>query len=681
MATGKSSKISKCQLLLCNCEQTMKLDAGRLRNAFGLEEVPKIHGNLCRAQLGEFEKALALDDKQMMVACTQEAPLFREMATGNDRHNLSFVNIRETAGWSNSGGKAEAKIAALIAAELIDPQPAGLLPVISGGNCIIFGKGQEALEVAQKLSGRLGVTLLLSDATDVFAPSATNFPIHCGKISSASGSMGKFNLIVDQFGSLKPSSRDQLLFQPGGDGVELSADLIFDLSGDSPLFSAQHGRDGYVSVQPGNKAQIAQAMLEISDLVGEFEKPLYVSYNATICAHSRSNQVGCSNCIDNCPTSAIFSAGEHVEVDPGICDGCGHCSSSCPTGAISYTYPNRSDLIARCQTMLSTYRGAGGKNAILLLHEDEHGGNLISAMARYGDGLAENVLPLGVQSVAHIGHEVLCAFFTCGVQSVVILAPDKKHDVQDTLEFQISLANLFLREMQFEYSMQIELLTEDNPDVVAGALAQIPVLKTPEPNNFIASANKRETARLALASLNTMAPVSIENIELPVGSPYGIIAVDPEKCTLCLACVGACPMGALADNPDCPQVSITENSCVQCGLCRVTCPENAISLQPRYNFDKSALSAVVLHREIPMDCVNCGKPFGSKSSIEKVIGMLAGKNPMFETSEQLDMLKMCEDCRVEAMAGITDDPMAVGTVPKVLTADDVLEEDEEPTLH
>ena len=55
----------------------------------------------------------------------------------------------------------------------------------------------------------------------------------------------------------------------------------------------------------------------------------------------------------------------------------------------------------------------------------------------------------------------------------------------------------------------------------------------------------------------------------------GAIAIDTEGCTLCLACVGACPTGALQDNPDMPQLRFQEDACIQCGLCRNTCPSRA----------------------------------------------------------------------------------------------------------
>ena len=91
--------------------------------------------------------------------------------------------------------------------------------------------------------------------------------------------------------------------------------------------------------------------------------------------------------------------------------------------------------------------------------------------------------------------------------------------------------------------------------------------------------SRRQVARLAAKALN---PGSAEILELPKGAPYGAIEVDAEACTLCLACVSLCPSGrALADNPDKPQLRFQEDACLQCGICKQVCPENAVTLTPQ----------------------------------------------------------------------------------------------------
>ena len=68
--------------------------------------VAPLHSLLCRRQLGSFERALA-EGGSLVVACTAEAPLFEEVAEEAGRGGtVRFVNIRETAGWSEDGGAA-----------------------------------------------------------------------------------------------------------------------------------------------------------------------------------------------------------------------------------------------------------------------------------------------------------------------------------------------------------------------------------------------------------------------------------------------------------------------------------------------------------------------------------------------------------------------------------------------
>ena len=40
-------------------------------------------------------------------------------------------------------------------------------------------------------------------------------------------------------------------------------------------------------------------------MVGEFEKPRYINFDASLCTHARSGLVGCKNCLDACPTDAF----------------------------------------------------------------------------------------------------------------------------------------------------------------------------------------------------------------------------------------------------------------------------------------------------------------------------------------------------------------------------------------
>ena len=65
----------------------------------GETEVIKQANQLCGLDLDQFKAALA-EGAPITVTCTQEAPLFEEVAEDFPQIPLTFVNIRETAGWS-----------------------------------------------------------------------------------------------------------------------------------------------------------------------------------------------------------------------------------------------------------------------------------------------------------------------------------------------------------------------------------------------------------------------------------------------------------------------------------------------------------------------------------------------------------------------------------------------------
>src|SRR2546429_7304061 len=100
-------------LLICSCEKTMPLDAQAIGRACGGKITQA--NQLCGLELDRFKEALA-DGAPITVACTQEAPLFREVAENIPQAQLTFVNIRETGGWSNEAAAARPKAADLTAA-------------------------------------------------------------------------------------------------------------------------------------------------------------------------------------------------------------------------------------------------------------------------------------------------------------------------------------------------------------------------------------------------------------------------------------------------------------------------------------------------------------------------------------------------------------------------------------
>jgi ferredoxin len=670
---GTGEKVAeKRTILACSCEDTMPLDAEAIRRGCKGATVETAR-YLCRDQLDLFRKAAA-EGAPLTVACTQEAPLFSEVA--GEGAALSFVNIRETGGWSIEAASAGPKMAALIAA-VAEPLPE--VPVVSydsEGVVLIYGHDESAIEAAHLLKDHLDVTVLICRPDHVPPPRVTEFPVVKGTIKSAKGHLGAFEIVVDDYAAPAPSSRDELSFAAPRQGAISRCDLILDLSGQPALFPASDLRDGYLRADPADPSGVLRTVLKARDLVGTFDKPRYITFTEDLCAHSRSKIVGCRRCLDLCPAGAIAPAGNHVAIDPHICAGCGQCAAACPTGAAAYALPPADALMRKLRTMLAAYREAGGETAVVLLHDEAHGTALIDMLARHGEGLPAHVLPLAVNEVTQVGLESIAAAFAYGASGVRLLLRAKpRHDIEG-LRKTVALAEPILAGLGFTGERVVTIETDD-PDALGAALrATVREPSVQRPATFSPIGAKRDVMRLALRELHRAAPSPVDVIPLPAGAAFGTVEVNVEGCTLCLSCVSACPTGALRDDPDRPTLRFAEDACVQCGLCKATCPEKVISLKPQLDFRAATASARLIKQEEPYGCIRCGKPFGVKSTVERVIAKLEGKHWMYKDSaKRLDVIRMCEDCRVAAMTETDFDPYGAPR-PNPRTTEDYLRERE-----
>jgi ferredoxin len=563
---------------------------------------------------------------------------------------------------------------ALQAAAAVPMPDVPFVHIESSGTILVYGRDEIAIEAGELLKEHLDVTVLIMPPAMIAGPGATDFPVVKGKITAARGHFGAFELDIDDFAQPEPALHGGLPCGPARNGAQSHCDIILDLSGGSPLFSAADLRDGYLRVDPGNRPAMLEAVLKARDLTGTFEKPRYVAFDASLCAHSRSNIVGCSRCLDLCPVGAITPVGDHVAIDPNVCAGCGQCAAACPTGAASYAMPPPDALLRKLRAMLLAYRAAGGTHPVVLFHDQAHGTPMLDVLAQLGDGLPKHVLPFSVNETTQIGLESIAAGFAYGASSVRFLLRDRpRHDCSG-LRQTVALAEPILLGLGFA-GPRVGTIETDDPDVVGAALREIPLMPSaPRPASFRATGGKREALRFALSELYRAAPDPVEVIALPNGAPFGAVEVDAGDCTLCLACVSACPTGALRDDPERPMLRFVEDACVQCGLCQATCPERAIALKPQIDFRAATAPARVLKEEEPFCCIQCNKPFGVKSTIERVVAKLEGRHWMYSgSSRRVDLIKMCEDCRVAVVSEGHFDPY--GAPDRSLrTTDDYLRE-------
>lgn len=434
--------------------------------------------------------------------------------------------------------------------------------------------------------------------------------------------------------------------------VELEAktftvDLVLDLF-DQAVIKSKVLPLGYFA--PRDNAQaLAEALQQLPELIGTFDKPRYFNYKPSICAHSRRQLAGCSQCLDACPADAIISTGDTVTVNPSLCQGCGSCTTVCPSGAMSYALPTLDVSVNRLRIMLQTYFDLETETTSslpqLLIHDLNNAEIQLEAMA---EQLPANIIAFSIEEIGGLGMPFWMSALALGAGGVTVWDAGS-HTDHDWLELQqeIIKTNDMLVGIGYEENVVNWCGKYDFPALKTQLLSanQMPMIKHA---TFAGVDDKRRMISLALDHLHKQAPKAVEILALANNAAFGELKIDTQACTLCHSCVSVCPVGAVLDGNDKPQLNFIEDLCVQCGLCETACPEEAITLIPQYLFNREQARKVrLLHEEPIFNCISCDKPFATKKMIDTMTEKLKGHS-MFQGAA-LERLKMCEDCRVKAM--------------------------------
>ncbi|ELE5889958.1 4Fe-4S binding protein [Vibrio fluvialis] len=509
----------------------------------------------------------------------------------------------------------------------------------SGGHTLILGPTSLIERTALQLSQMASVTLLSIDGEQ-----GTHDKLYFADTVEISGFLGAFKVTVENHGlniNLANAAIDHDCF-----------DIVLDMSLNG-VMSEEVPVPGYFPVGRGFP-KLSDALEEIPELMGTFDKPKYFRLDTDLCAHSSRGVKGCERCVDACPAGALSSegsekTGHRIQINPYLCQGVGTCATSCPTEAIHYALPNPTDTQKFIERLLNNYHQAGGEKPIVLICSSRHEQYNLMALRV----LPENVIPVTVEELPSVGIDTWFAALVNGATQVLFAA--SRHmppTILRILNQEVSMAQSFLAHLGIRKET-IDILYLESLREAAPTLCDEPLgLNLGE-----LEGKKRDRLYVALDALATARGTEPSAQPLAATAPYGAIECSTTDCTLCMSCVAVCPTRALHHEGDSPSLKFIEQDCVQCGLCVKACPEKALTAVQQLNWNAAQRQSVVtLHQEEPAKCLRCHKPFAPQSMITMLQNKLRGHSH-FSDQASLDRIAMCEDCRVvDVFESMASDP-------------------------
>lgn len=369
-----------------------------------------------------------------------------------------------------------------------------------------------------------------------------------------------------------------------------------------------------------------EALKTLRERTGEYHYKNYISYDPSICQYHERREEICGKCAEVCPTVAILKEDEtkHLVFSHIDCHGCGGCVSVCPSGALDYTQMPRLAF-----THLSDYF----RETIPLIIPHKMDLGLIDIPLR------EGVLPLMIEGEKYLHEAHLLNLLQTSGNPIIFYTDFISKGTGDV----IRILNEIFEKKYHKKAIYICETTEELASVFE-TLQSIPECCYGINESGL---RKREVFSARLAHLVGEEDLGV--VKTGEHVHYGDISIDADKCTLCLSCVGACNVRALTAHPEDNSLRFNASICTNCGYCEVTCPEkdclhvikDEIHLQPSWFSQR-----IMAHDEL-FACVECGKEFATRKSVEKIMAIMT---PLFMGDEvKLRTLQCCADCKPKVM--------------------------------
>lgn len=391
-------------------------------------------------------------------------------------------------------------------------------------------------------------------------------------------------------------------------------------------FDAKQPGKERIGIFDPNLSTIDEVIQTLKNNINSYSYKKFTTYDSSICQYHERREEICSKCEEVCPTVAITKDDKtktltFSQID---CHGCGGCISVCPSGAVDYAPSNKEALFEMSKFYKNTHP--------LVIPAKMNLENLEVS-------LKENILPFAIEGEKFLHEASFLTLLQMSGSQVIFYSDFLSKGSKDAIKI--------LNEIYQKRYQKDAILIAMNPKELQKAVEEISFVEDSYFNFNQETLKKREIFSHRLEKI-------VGNDDLGVISTgehvhYGKVEVNQDTCTLCLACVGACNVGALIADAKDNTLRLNPSICTACGYCEVSCPEkdcltikrDIIELKPSW-FKENILAQDELFA-----CVECGKEFATTKAVEKIakmMGPIFSSDPIKERS-----LYCCADCKPKIM--------------------------------
>lgn len=354
----------------------------------------------------------------------------------------------------------------------------------------------------------------------------------------------------------------------------------------------------------------------------------FITYNSSVCQYHKRRSEHCAKCAEICPTTAILKDDEEriLEFSQIDCLGCGGCVSVCPSGSLDYAPMNRDSFFK----MLDFVRGS--KICIIPKKMPLEHLNL---------NLSEGVLPFMIEGEKWLSNLHFLSLLQSSGANLVFYTDFVSRGSAEA----IGLLNAVFER---KFGKKAVFVASDEKEL-ENALTKLEFIEGLNFSFHNHTQTNRENFAVRLRHLINDEDLGV--VESGEWLRYGDLRLNVDTCTLCLACVGACNVGALVADSKENALKFNPSLCTTCGYCEASCAEkDTLKLERSgLRLEKSYFDFRTLTKDELFACVECGKEFATKKAVEKIASLMRDK---FANDEaKLKSLYCCADCKAKVMLG------------------------------